>query len=381
MLSTNVGSVKLKNPLLLASGYITETADFFLEAQKFGCSGIVTRSFKYNPPPERDKTPAPRYAFHPNTNGIAMLNCEWGSSVPWKRWVDDEIAKIRKTGAAVIISLSGREPESVTRLMQEFNECDIDAYEVNVSCSHSGAIHGNLNIDADHLRILMKEIRPQTAKPIWIKLSYSTLLLNMAKIAEENGANAIVCTNSIGPGMLIDTETSVPKLGIMGGAGGVTGPVIFPIALNCVYQLKRTLSIPIVGVGGIRTADDVVQMLMAGASAVQLYTTPMLEGPSIFAKIEYGLEGYFTRKELEVSDIIGITQGKRPQHTFIAPIPTIHPERCIGCGACKNACVFKAIVMDNGAAHIQDKKCTACSACINVCTAKAIKTPIQGEGI
>jgi len=92
----------------------------------------------------------------------------------------------------------------------------------------------------------------------------------MAQQAEELGANAIVCTNSIGPGMLIDTKTAKPKLGIKSGGGGVTGKAIFPIALWCVHQLSETLGIPVVGCGGIFTADDVIQMLMAGASAVQL---------------------------------------------------------------------------------------------------------------
>lgn len=374
MLQTNVGKVTLSTPLLLASGYITETPDFFLKTS--GCSGMVTRSLKENPPPERKNVPAPRYVVF--DKGQSMLNCEWGNSTPWTEWYEHGVADVKNSGGSLILSISGRDIEDCSSLIKKFDEIDVDAFEINVSCSHSGAVHGNLNIDIEHLKELLAKIRPLTEKPIWVKLSYSSYLMEMAKIAEELGADAIVCSNSIGPGLFIDTNTGLPKLGIKGGAGGVTGKAIFPIALNCVYQLAQTVKIPIVGIGGISTADDVLQMMMAGASAVQLYTAPAISGPEIFKDIADDLTNYLTmRKITSVRGLIGAAIGKAEDNCFEAPKPISSNEYCIHCGLCRKACAFDAIEQPP---YINFYKCVGCNACVGVCPTKALTTCYERGG-
>ena len=372
-LETRVGSMNLQTPLLLASGYITETPEFFLRARPYGCSGMVTRSLKQHIPPERSKITAPRYAVFDKDS---MLNCEWGNEKPWTDWQDHGIRQVKDTGCPIIISLSGRNLDSCCYLIHAFDEMDVDAYEINISCSHSGALHGNLNVDALHLEQLMKKVRSVTTTPIWVKLSYSSLFIGMAQRAEELGADAIVCTNSIGPGMLIDTKTAKPKLGIKDGGGGVTGKAIFPIALWCVHQLSETLSIPVVGCGGIFTADDVIQMLMAGASAVQLYTAPALKGPAVFKKVTVGLQGFLAEnpKHASIKDLVGLTLNKTCEHQFSSPRPVVIEERCTGCRICIQSCAFDAlsIVRRSGKkplAVIADN-CISCNACVGVCPPK-----------
>ena len=266
----------------------------------------------------------------------------------------------------------GRVTEDCSSLIKKFDEINVDAFEINISCSHSGAVHGNLNTNVEHLEELLTKIRPLTKKPIWVKLSYSSYLLNMAKIAEELGADAIVCSNSIGPGLFIDVETGLPKLGIKGGTGGVTGKAIFPIVLNCVYQLAQTVKIPIVGVGGISTADDVVQMMMAGASAVQLYTAPAISGPEIFQDIVNDLTNYLAvHKISNVRNLIGTAIGKAKNNCFEAPKPAITSQNCIRCGLYYKACAFDAIKQPPG---INYDKCIGCNACVGVCPTKALTT-------
>lgn len=375
-LKVKVGSVELKTPLLLASGHITETADFYLKAED--CAGMVTRSLKEVPPPERKNTPSPRYVVF--DNGHSMLNCEWGNSTPWTYWRDTGVPAVKGVGGAMIISLSGRDIESCCRLIREFDQLDIDAYEINISCSHSGAIHGNLNIDFEHMTELFKAIRPLTEKPIWIKLSYSSFLIDMAKTAEQLGADAIVCTNSIGPGLFIDTKTATPRLGIMGGAGGVTGRAIFPIALNCVYKLAQAVKIPIIGSGGITTGDDVVQMMMAGASAVQLYTEPALNGPLAFSAIASALQEYLDEQGVELEDIVGAALHKRDAHCFEQRTPVLDESACCGCGRCTVICDFDAIMVECGQkAHILPDKCVGCSACISICPTKSLAFPERSD--
>jgi dihydroorotate dehydrogenase subfamily 1 len=304
-----------------------------------------------------------------------MLNCEWGNEKPWTDWRDFNASQVKTTGCPIIISLSGRNLTDCCELIQIFDRLGVDAYEINISCSHSGALHGNLNVDSLYLQQIMKKIRGITTTQIWIKLSYSTQLVTMAKLAEELGANAIVCTNSIGPGLLIDTKTAKPKLGIKGGGGGTTGEAIFPIALWCVSQLSQALTIPIVGSGGISTADKVIQMMMAGASAVQMYTAPALKGPEIFGDITKGLNGFFTENQdySSIRDLIGLTTAKMQQHQFSSPHPVVLEKRCIGCGICVKACAFEAMSISQQGIAIIGDNCKSCNACSGVCPEKAIQ--------
>lgn len=369
-LTTKVGNVHLSTPLLLGSGYITEDTYFFERSAPRGCAGLVTRSLKLNVPPERQHVPAPRYAMpSPHT----MLNCEWGNEKHWSHWRDNGVRKVKDAGGAIIVSLSGRDIESCKTLITELDQQNPDAYEINISCSHSGELHGNLNLDVEHLKAALKAVRPLTNTPIWIKLSWSSILLKMAKTAEEYGADTIVCTNSIGPGLLLDTRTGKPMLGISGGAGGLTGEAIFPIALQCVYKLAKNLNIPIVGVGGVRTADEVVQMMMAGASAVQLYTEPALYGPRVFEQARDGLLTYLEANPefTSIESIIRLTHQFREQHEYQAPEPVIIEESCTGCAECATSCAFGAISFRPRPGQkplvVIGDSCNGCNACVAVC--------------
>lgn len=198
----------------------------------------------------------------------------------------------------------------------------------------------------------------------------------MAQRAQELGDDAIVCTNSIGPGMLIDTKTAKSKLGIKGGAGGVAGKAIFPITLWCVHQLSQNLTIPIVGCGGIFAADEVVQMLMAGARAVQFYTAPALKGPVVFKRVTAGLWRFLAENTqyTSIEDLIGLTLDKASEHRFSSPRPVVIEEKCTGCGICVQSCAFDALTMlrraDRKPLAVIADNCISCNACVGVCPPK-----------
>jgi len=173
--------------------------------------------------------------------------------------------------------------------------------------------------------------------------------------------------------MSIDTKTAKPKLGIKGGSGGVAGKAIFPIALWCVHQLSNNITIPVVGCGGIFTADDVIQMLMAGASATQLYTAPALNGPKVFQQITDDLQKFLAENSEynSIKDLVGLTASKSTEHQFSSPPPVVNEKKCTGCGICIKACAFNAIKMTKGSndttlAVIQEN-CNSCNACAGVC--------------
>lgn len=372
----SVGSVCLDTPIMLASGYITEKPDFFLEAAKYGCAAIVTRSLKYVVPEERKRVPAPRYVVMPGED--SMLNCEWGNEFGWENWRDSWAQWVKEAGGTVVISLSGRDLQGCIKMIQAFDAVGVDAYEINISCSHSGALHGNLNVDFKHLQAVLSVVRPVTSTPVWIKLSYSPFVVQMSLAAEQMGADAIVCTNSVGPGLLIDVHSGHPKLGTHGGAGGLSGKAIFPIALRCVFEISRAVKIPVVGVGGICSAEDVIQMLMAGASAVQLYTYPALHGPASMRRISDGLSEFLACNDLGLSSIdelVGFTHSRAQGHCFEAPRPTVDEGRCVGCAKCEVACLFGGIELAGQSgrrvATISDK-CISCNACVGMCPRGAI---------
>lgn len=369
-LTTRVGGVCFETPLLLGSGYITETPRFFLGAKPFGCASMVTRTLKVDVPPERSRVPVPRYVV---PSPQMMLNCEWGNEKPWTSWRDGWVEEVRASGSPIIVSMSGRDLESCLQLIRVFDQLSTDAYEVNISCSHSGALHGNLNVDVEYLQKVLPRLRQATRTPLWVKLSYSTVVVEMAQEAERQGADAIVCTNSIGPGLFLDVESTKPKLGIKGGAGGLTGFAIFPIALRCVYEISQAVRIPVVGVGGISKADHVLQMMMAGASAVQLYTAPALRGPRVYGGIRSGLLSFLRTHPTYngIADLIGISHRWGREHTFEAPRPEISAEKCTGCRLCELSCAFEAIdlierVGQRRLAIINDN-CISCNACVGVC--------------
>ncbi len=374
-LAVSITGVNFDSPLLLASGYITETPEFFLRSAKRGCAAMVTRSLKENP---RGEVTAPRY-YVPN-GAEYMLNAEWGNEYPWTRWRDEWVESVVQTGKPLIISLSGRDIESCVKLVQAFNHSEIAAYEINVSCPHSSFLHGNNNVDFTHIKNLVIAVKKVATKPVWIKLGYSSFMVDMAIEAQNWGADAIVSTNSIGPGLAIDIETSRPALGIKGGRGGVSGKGIFPIALESVWTLCQKLSIPVIASGGASDAESVLQMLMAGAGAVQLYTEPALHGPKVFGEIQTGLYEYCKGHETTITELIGCSlRWANDDHSFEAqqkPVVVVD-EDCTGCGLCVPACAFNAIKMKNlGAGNrslaVVDDMCITCNACIGVCPQNCI---------
>ncbi len=374
MISASVGSVELSTPLLLASGHITESPDFFVRSVSEGCSGMVTRSLRETVPEERRNIPSPRY--HVFGNG-SMLNCEWSNQTSWQTWLNEYTIAAKKHGA-LIVSLSARDIEGCVRLARQFARTGhVDAFEVNVSCAHSGALHGNLNINYEHLRRTVGTLRSAIDLPVWVKLSYSPLITEMALEAEREGADCVVTTNSIGPGLFLDINTTKPTLGVKGGAGGVTGDAVFPIALWCVYTLSSALAIPVVGSGGVNTGERVIQMIMAGASAVQLYTAPALEGPGVFKRISCEILRFLESNSQypDIRSLIGVSQRWSDcESRFNPTTPIVNLDKCRMCAKCVHVCGFSAMTFADLKPTIDSAKCVGCNACVGTCPHKAITT-------
>jgi dihydroorotate dehydrogenase (NAD+) catalytic subunit len=296
-LSVRIGSLKLKNPVLTASGtfgYGTEYADC-IDTAKLG--GIVTKTVTLHP---REGNPMPRIAETPS----GMLNSIGLANVGVERFLLDKLPELEGLDTAVVVNVAGdtvKEYGAVTEKIQAHPR--VDAIEVNVSCPN--VMQGGLafGIDPAMLAEVVRIVRNATKKTVIVKLTPNvTDIAAMARIAVEAGADALSLINTL-VGMAVDVETRRPLIGRT--FGGLSGPAIKPVALAMVLKVRRAVSVPLIGIGGITTWKDAVEFLIAGATAVQVGTWNFVN-PGSPVEIADGIQDYCERKNIsKINDLIG----------------------------------------------------------------------------
>jgi dihydroorotate dehydrogenase (NAD+) catalytic subunit len=298
-LETILCGMKLFNPIILGSGTVGDSTVRLVECLEHNAGAVVNKTLHWQQNFKRIMV-RPHYFYGDNY----ILNCEAGNELPWQAWKDYGINEVKQAGP-LFVSLGGMNIEKAVRLAEELAVCQPVMYEINVSCPHS--VHKKI-LRSEYVTQLVEAVKDVSKNiPLIVKLGYSYDLVELAQAAQAAGADAICTTNSIGPGLAIDIHNGRPRLGIEGGSGGVSGPAIKPIALHCVAIVARAVNIPVIGCGGISSAEDVVEMMMAGATAVQIYTAVHLHGPQIFNQIIDGLQRYVYEMKLHsLSEIIGL---------------------------------------------------------------------------
>lgn len=274
--------ITMKNPTMLAAGILGSTASSLNWAAKSGAGAVVTKSFGLNPN---------KGYSNPTTVEVTggVINAI-GLSNPGVENFQNELKKLDGSVPA-IASIYGANPEEFSKIASYIQE-DVDAVELNVSCPHAmsgcGAAIGQDPLLTSSIVCAVKE---SVNVPVFVKLTPNvTDIVEVAVSAEDAGADAITLINSLGPGMRIDIKTGKPILS--NRFGGLSGPAIKPVAIRCVYDVFDAVEIPLVGVGGIRNFEDVLEFIYAGANCVQIGTSIMYEGMDIFGKVVEGLEGF-----------------------------------------------------------------------------------------
>jgi dihydroorotate dehydrogenase (NAD+) catalytic subunit len=298
-LSTDLGGIQLRNPVLTASGtfgYGTELAPF-MDLRRIG--GFVAKSLTLEP---RYGNPPPRIAETP----AGMLNAISLENVGVDAFVEEKLPEIPE-GVPVIASVFGTEVELYAEVCRRLTGAPkVVGIEVNASCPHvkSGGIEFGQNPAV--LARLIRAVRRATSLPLLVKLSPNvTDIAEMARVCEGEGADGISAINTL-QALVIDVETRRPSLS--NGLGGLSGPAIRPVALRMVWQCAQAVEIPICGVGGICSAEDAIQFLLCGAAAVQVGTANFLN-PMAAAEVAEGIDGYCTRHGVErVSDLVGAVE-------------------------------------------------------------------------
>jgi dihydroorotate dehydrogenase (NAD+) catalytic subunit len=262
-LSTDVGSVGLSNPVIAASGTAGHGAELNAYMALKDLGGVVAKSLLCEPWPGN---PAPR--IHPT--GTSMINSVGLQGPGVTRWRETDLPALSRTGATVIASIWGRSVEEFERAAQDMVGADIAALELNVSCpnTHRG---GQMFAHDPAVTAEVVERTSLVGVPRWVKLSPNTdALVDVARAAVDSGAEGLTLVNTLF-GMVIDIERRRPLLG--GITGGVSGPALHPVAVRAVYECHKALpDTPIIGVGGVASAADAVELILAGASAIQVGT-------------------------------------------------------------------------------------------------------------
>ncbi len=293
-LEVTLGKIKLTNPTILASGVLGVAGGGLVRAWKGGAGAVVTKTIGKIPKPGH---PGPRLV---GVRGGSLLNA-MGLPNPGVDEYLVEISDAISKGVIVIASIMGDTPSEYADVASKLVDTGVVAIELNVSCPHVGSLYSQ-GMQPDHVGSVVRAVRLKTEKkiPIWVKLPGSTdypRLVEVARSAETAGAAAIVAINTL-PAIALNIETQLPALG--GEIGGLSGPAIKPIAIRVVWELyKAKLEIPIIGVGGIITGSDVIEFILAGASAIELGTGILLRGSTVFDKICKEINAYLLRHKIE----------------------------------------------------------------------------------
>jgi len=298
-----VAGLELVNPVIAASGTFGYGIEFeeIVSLERLG--GMVTKGISLEPMPGH---PAPRML----QTAAGMLNAIGLQNVGVEEFLARKLPPMKRYPTCkVIVNVFGTTVANYVSVIERLNQGEgIAAYELNVSCPNVKA--GGITFGADpySLEELVSRVRPIVTRPLIVKLSPNvTSIGQMAKICADAGADAVSVANTF-RAMAIDAETRQPRLTNV--TGGLSGPAIKPIALRMVYETARAVQIPILGMGGITTAQDAVEFLLAGATAVQVGTASYAD-PRATEKIAKGLESWCKSHNVEkVSSLTGALQGR-----------------------------------------------------------------------
>jgi len=299
-LNTKIGSLELKNPVMTASGtfgYGTEYADF-MDISRIG--GIIVKGTTLAP---RQGNPYPRMAETPS----GMLNAVGLQNKGVDYFVDHIYPEVRKIGTAIIVNVSGSCIDDYVQTAGIINTLDdIPAIELNISCPNVKQGGMAFGVNPESAAQVVGAVRKAYDKTLIVKLSPNvTDITEIARAVEGAGADSVSLINTM-LGMAIDAEKRRPILSTV--TGGMSGPAVKPVALRMVWQTAKAVKIPVIGLGGICSATDAVEFLLAGASAIQIGTANFID-PSVSGKVVDGIAAYLERHNYSsVKDIIGALQ-------------------------------------------------------------------------
>ena len=345
----------LPNPLALTEGPLTGSADRIRRAAEHSIGVIFTKGMR----PQPATSPNP---FIAKTGRGSLMNADW-SDVGFEQWLE-EIESLRERDFMLVTSIAKNyvTPQEAADMAEEIAKRGPDAVSL-------------VDYDPDDLIRAVKLARPRVKIPLMVKLCpFMPRLEETLNELVAAGIDAVAAMDSIGPVLAVDVETGRPSMGSADGSGYLSGEAIKPVMVKYVYEISRFVDLPVVGVGGVNKAQDVVEVTMVGATAVGMVAAPLLRGLQVFDRVEEQLRQHLAgRGVADINSLRGLTHRRvaeaEMRHDARA---AIDPEKCTNCGLCVKVCFKQAPVEADEATRIHTGRCVGCGLCVSVCPQDAI---------
>jgi dihydroorotate dehydrogenase (NAD+) catalytic subunit len=296
LLEVTVAGLRLRNPTMLASGFLGISQDIFNRLYRSGAGAVVSKSISIAPV-EGYRNPT-IYSLQGNSyiNAVGLSN-------PGVEAFSREIAFNKVV--PLLVSLVGSSANEFPPLIKKFDCLNILGYEINLSCPHVAKMGAEVGDDPEMVSKIVKQIKRSTNKPVIVKVGIGNVdVIKIAQVAKDAGADAITAINTI-RAMTINVKTITPILS--NRIGGLSGMSIKPVAVRCVYEISKNVAIPVIGCGGIFSWEDAIEFMLAGASAVQLGSVIGYRGIAAFGRVTRGIKNFLEKKGLKsISEIIGL---------------------------------------------------------------------------
>ena len=355
-LAIEFAGLSLSNPVLPAAGPPGWNGEAMVACARGGAGAMVSKTVSVRPA----IVPTPNMAQIPG----GFLNTELWSELPVGQFIEREYPLAKEAGVPLIISL-GYTADDIAQLAPEVRPY-ADALELSTHY---------IGDDAAPMVAAVQAAKDAVDVPVFVKLSPFRDMAAAAEAAVEAGADGIVAVNSFGPTLGVDVETGRLLMGSRDGYGWLSGPALKPLALRCVFDIARTVDVPIMGVGGISRGVDAIEFLMVGASAVGVCTAAILKGPGVFGKIVHEIDRWLdTHGYADVGAVRGLAiQRWRAREFRSAHVPPAYDvDACTGCGRCEASCVYGAIAVMEQKAVLNQAKCYGCGLCATRCPVGAL---------
>lgn len=356
-LTTILCGIPLKNPLVVSSGPLTYAARGIRGAFAAGAAAAVTKTISLKP--------AINVTPHIAAVGRgSLINIEKWADLSAEQWIEHEFPALRDADGVVIASVGHHRPD-VEALAAPLAGAGADALEV-------------VSYDAADMVGLVEAAKARVTVPVLAKMSPNWPdVLDCAADCLAAGADGLTAIDSLGPTLAVDVETGQP---LLHSYAWLSGTAIKPLAVRIVAELcQRHPNVPVVGTGGVSRAEDVVEMLMVGATAVGAHTAPLLRGLGWFgqtaARLERWLDGH---GYAALTDVRGLALPFLKGEASISPLEFVYkPELCTECGRCVTVCAYQARAMDGKEMALDRELCRSCGLCVSVCPVEAL-TVMEG---
>jgi len=359
-LTVTLCGLKLKSPLILSSGPLSWSAEAIRAAFAAGAAAVVTKTIR----PEATVNPVPHIAA---AGRGSLLNTEGWSDLPAEQWIKRELPALRQARDAalanrdgVLIASIGHTPAEVAQLAGPLAEAGADALET-------------VSYQAEDAAPMVAAAKRAISIPVLVKVSANWPdLPEVVDACLQAGADGVTAIDSIGPALRVDVEAGRP---LLCSFAWLSGQAILPIALRAVAETCLRHDVPVVGTGGMGRAEDVVEMVMAGATAVGVHTAPLLEGLGWFGKTLARLERWLEEHGYAgLDDLRGLALPYLREPVPRAPLAfTFDAEACTRCGRCVTVCAYSVRhLTPQGEMLLDETLCRSCGLCASVCPTEAL---------